>query len=173
MIEWLQGFSGTKSSGINMERIELENLRKEISKYKNKYHEDHEMIVKTEESEHSDKEDQDKVDELLYQKQLKTKGKGGRSSVSAEVYGKYYNRDNFIARVIEKSASQIERIKNIVGKSFMFNNLDDKDTKTIIDAMDESKFRKDDIVITQGEHGDILYLIEEGDLKCYRKMVNI
>ena len=46
MIEWLQNFSGLKSIGPNMERIELENLRKEMSKYKKKYaKEDEEMIV--------------------------------------------------------------------------------------------------------------------------------
>lgn len=37
MIEWLQNFSGLKSSVPNMERIELENLRKEMAKYKKKY----------------------------------------------------------------------------------------------------------------------------------------
>ena len=48
MIEWLQNFSGLKSSGPNMERIELENLRKEMNKYKKKYaKEDEEMAVKS------------------------------------------------------------------------------------------------------------------------------
>jgi hypothetical protein len=37
MIEWLQNFSGLKSVGPNMERIELENLRKEMSKHKKKF----------------------------------------------------------------------------------------------------------------------------------------
>ena len=37
MIEWLQNFSGLKTSGLNMERIELESLRKEMSKYQKKY----------------------------------------------------------------------------------------------------------------------------------------
>lgn len=46
MIEWLQNFSGLKSTGPNMERIELDNLRKEMSKYKKKYaKEDEEMEV--------------------------------------------------------------------------------------------------------------------------------
>jgi hypothetical protein len=49
MIEWLQNFSGYKSTGINMERQELENLRKEMAKYKKKYQkEDEEMVVKSE-----------------------------------------------------------------------------------------------------------------------------
>jgi len=46
MIEWLQNFAGLKTAGPNMERIELDNLRKEMSKYKKKYaQEDEEMAV--------------------------------------------------------------------------------------------------------------------------------
>lgn len=49
MIEWLQNFSGLSSYGKNMEKIELENLRKEMAKYKIKYEkEDHEMKVHSE-----------------------------------------------------------------------------------------------------------------------------
>ena len=51
MIEWLQNFSGLKTSGLNMERIELESLRKEMAKYTIKYEkEDDEMRVHTESS---------------------------------------------------------------------------------------------------------------------------
>jgi len=51
MIEWLQNFSGLKSYGLNMEKIELEILRKEMAKYKKKYEkEDDEMRVNTESS---------------------------------------------------------------------------------------------------------------------------
>jgi hypothetical protein len=49
MIEWLQNYSGYKSAGINIERQELDLLRKEIAKYKKKYlKEDDEMVVKSE-----------------------------------------------------------------------------------------------------------------------------
>lgn len=44
MIEWLQNFSGQKSHGPNMERTELENLRKEMAKYKKKYAGDDEEL---------------------------------------------------------------------------------------------------------------------------------
>ena len=48
MIEWLQNFTGLKSSGPNMERVELENLRKEMARYKKKYaKEDEEMNVQS------------------------------------------------------------------------------------------------------------------------------
>ena len=50
MIDWLQNFSGLKTSGINMERSELDSLRKEMAKYKKKYEkEDDEMIVNSDE----------------------------------------------------------------------------------------------------------------------------
>ena len=46
MIEWLQNFAGLRSSGPNMERIDLKNLRKEMARYKKKYaKEDEEMQV--------------------------------------------------------------------------------------------------------------------------------
>ena len=52
MIEWLQNFSGLKSNGPNMERTELENLRKEMARYKKKYAvEDEEMEIKSNVSE--------------------------------------------------------------------------------------------------------------------------
>jgi hypothetical protein len=52
MIEWLQNFSGLKSNGPNMERTELETLRKEMSKYKKRYAaEDEEMEIKSNASE--------------------------------------------------------------------------------------------------------------------------
>lgn len=35
----------------------------------------------------------------------------------------------------------------------MFNNLDDKAFKIVIDAMDTKEFKQDDIVINQGDDG--------------------
>lgn len=52
MIEWLQKYSGLTSNGPNMERTELENLRKEMARYKKKYAaDDEEMEVKSNASE--------------------------------------------------------------------------------------------------------------------------
>ena len=48
MIDWLQNFAGLKSTGLNMERIEFDNLRKEMAKYKKKYaKDDEEMVVQS------------------------------------------------------------------------------------------------------------------------------
>ena len=40
MIEWLQNYTGQNNKGVNMERMELESLRKEMAKYKKKYAEE-------------------------------------------------------------------------------------------------------------------------------------
>ena len=46
----------------------------------------------------------------------------------------------------------------------MFMALDDKDLKTVIDAMDDKKVSAKDFVIKEGENGDVLYIVESGDL---------
>lgn len=170
MIEWLQNYSGLKSSGPNMEKIELENLRKEMQKYKKKYaKEDEEMAVHSEsEEEEDDKEEQDRVDQIIQERKGQIAGRGQRSSVSAEVYGMFNKKENFQARVIEKSEDQKERIRNRVLQSFLFNSLEEKELDTVIDAFEEKKFTKDEHVINQGEQGDVLYLIEKGTLNCYK-----
>jgi hypothetical protein len=46
MIEWLQKYLGQGGKDKNMERLELDNLKKEIAKYKKKYEKkDEEMEV--------------------------------------------------------------------------------------------------------------------------------
>lgn len=51
MIEWLQNFSGIRNSVMNVEKNELDSLRKEMAKYKKKYEkEDQEMKVESDES---------------------------------------------------------------------------------------------------------------------------
>lgn len=50
----------------------------------------------------------------------------------------------------------------------MFSALDDRDLKTVIDAMEESLFKKGDKVIVEGDMGDCLYLIDNGKLDCFK-----
>ena len=44
----------------------------------------------------------------------------------------------------------------------MFKALDKDEKQIVIDAMEERKFKKGDQVITQGEEGDVIYIIESG-----------
>ena len=99
----------------------------------------------------------------------KAKKKGQRGGVSAEAYGKFNKKEDFVARVIPKTVKQIERIKTSVIHSFLFSNLDNKDLEIVIGAMDEKRFKSGEDVITQGDAGDCLYFVESGNLECYKQ----
>jgi cAMP-dependent protein kinase regulator len=95
--------------------------------------------------------------------------RGQRTSVSAEVYGMFNKKENFVAKVIPKSDEQRQRIISRVMQSFLFNSLEDSELNTVINAFEERKFSKGDYVIKQGDHGDVLYLVETGTLSCFKK----
>lgn len=53
----------------------------------------------------------------------------------------------------------------------MFMALDENEMEVVIDAMDEKKVKAGENVIVEGEDGDVLYVVEEGQLDCYKKFV--
>src|SRR4051794_35699068 len=52
--------------------------------------------------------------------------------------------------------------------AFMFSGLDDKEKQIVMDAMDEHRAKPGDPIITQGEEGDVLFVVESGTLSCYK-----
>jgi len=56
--------------------------------------------------------------------------------------------------------------------SFLFNTLEDKDFNSVLNAMEEKRFKSGDAVISQGEAGDVLYLIYQGHLDCFKVFVS-
>lgn len=89
-----------------------------------------------------------------------------RVSVSAEVFGKYHIKEAFKAQVIEKSHIVQDKIREKLTAAFMFMSLDDKDLQTVIDAMDEKHVKNKETVISEGEPGDVLYIVENGSYSC-------
>jgi cAMP-dependent protein kinase regulator len=81
----------------------------------------------------------------------------------------FNKKENFVARVVPKTEDQKKRIISRVTQSFLFNSLEDSELNTVINAFEEKKFSKGDYVINQGDHGDVLYLVETGKLSCYKK----
>jgi cAMP-dependent protein kinase regulator len=94
-----------------------------------------------------------------------------RVSVSAEVFGKYHSKLAFQGKVIKKSQEAQNKIHERLSVAFMFMSLDEKDMKVVIDAMEERQVNKGVTVITEGEPGEELYIVESGSLKCH-KMIN-
>jgi len=48
--------------------------------------------------------------------------------------------------------------------SFIFNTLEDKEVREILDISREKKFLKDDLIMQEGEKGDTMYLVVEGEV---------
>lgn len=51
----------------------------------------------------------------------------------------------------------------------MFSSLGDNERNIVIGAMEEKKFKPGDWVIKQGEDGNELYVVDIGELDCFKK----
>ncbi|CAD8120413.1 unnamed protein product [Paramecium sonneborni] len=114
-------------------------------------------------SEEDNAEDVDELEKAVRKEQQ------FRTSVSAEVYGLYNKKEDFKPRVIPKSQDQRERIENKLSGVFMFQGLDQNEKNIIIDAMEEKHFNAGDWIINQGDDGNELYVVAQGQLDCYRR----
>ena len=92
-----------------------------------------------------------------------------RNSVSAEVFGQFNKKNAYVPKVINKSEDQKRRIRERLDQSFMFKMLEESDKKIVVDAMEEKRYSKGDIVIKQGNDGDMLFLVEQGQLRCTKR----
>merc|ERR1719375_926739 len=97
---------------------------------------------------------------------------GNRQSVSAEAYGDW-NKQNkqFVAPVYEKTEENMARIREILDKSFVFANVDDKQLDVLYKAMNKVTLKPEEKVITEGDVGDFLFIVDEGKLICYKEAV--
>jgi len=50
-------------------------------------------------------------------------------------------------------------------------NLDDPEMEVVIDAMDERKVSAGTNIIVEGEAGNDLFVVEEGELDCFKQFV--
>ncbi|KAL7067480.1 putative cAMP-dependent protein kinase regulatory subunit [Cryptosporidium serpentis] len=111
--------------------------------------------------------DSDIVDHIPIPKNLLVRGP--RTSVSAEAYGAWNKIKPFTPPHYPKSKEQEDRIRVKLLEGFMFNSLDDDDLMTIIRACVETVVSKDTVIINQGDDGDKLYIIEKGQVDCFKE----
>ncbi len=149
----------------NEENENEENENEEKEENENEENENSEEENNSNKSQSEEEEDEIMNEEELRKKQQR-KGKSKRAGVSAEAYGEFNKKEDFIPRVIEKTEEQKNKIKKRIISSFLFSNLDQKELEIVINAMDEKKYKPNENVITQGESGDCLYVVEEGNLDC-------
>ena len=160
MVDWLQKTAGYNLNGLKPEeKEEFANLKREIVKYraKDKNNLDFEQS-----------EEEDIVYDMDDENRKVRKNIEGRKAISAESYGKFNKTEKFKPRYIQKSDSQITRIKGRILQSFLFNTLEAKDISIVIGAMEEKAFSSGDVVIQQGDEGDCLYIVDSGELDCFK-----
>ena len=153
MLEFLQKEYNYTTTGLTVdEKKELEQLRQEIQKYRQiEQGIGREQEIENNNSDLSgnESEEEDKLDKEFEQRLKKRQQKGHkkRTAVSAEVYGEFNKKEDFIARFIPKTEDQIKKIKQHVLVSFLFSNLDQKELDIVIGAMEEKRYDKGEYVI--------------------------
>jgi len=95
----------------------------------------------------------------------------GRCSVSSEAYGRFNKKEDFVPIVIPKTEEVKAQIRDKLNECFMFNALEDHEVTIVIDAMKVEEISSGTVIINQGDDGDVLYVIGEGQLDCHRTMV--
>jgi len=95
---------------------------------------------------------------------------GNRTSVSAEAYGDWNKqKTNFEPPVYEKTSEQADRIRGMLKKSFIFETIDDKNLEILVKAMHKVELKDGEKIITEGENGDYLFVVDEGKLDCHKE----
>lgn len=89
----------------------------------------------------SDSDSEEAKAELLRRleekKKKKLDKKNSRQGISAQVFGQFNKKADFVAKVIPKSAETKQEIKKLIQKSILFKNLNRDDLNIVIDAMEE------------------------------------
>jgi len=94
-----------------------------------------------------------------------------RASVSAEAYGSWNQKKPFDPPKHTKTEEQAERLRRILSRSFMFSSLAKADFDVVLLAMKEVSFLPGEQIIKEGDDGDFLCLIEEGNPEC-KKLID-
>lgn len=175
MINWLRKRCGSAAGtshrvGLSSKNQQLKNELKQVKGCL----EEAGTTIKSEEkgdaAEDEEEEDDDDGEEPeSFRKAEESLGKA-RQSVSAEAYGQWNQKKVFNPPVHSKTDGQKQRLKNTLGKSFMFLALQPTDMETVLMAMQEKNFEKGQTVINEGEDGDYLFVIEKGSLDCIKSI---
>lgn len=125
-----------------------------------------------EEEEESEEEEDDGGEELPPPPPPSYMSRGPRASVSAEAYGQWNQVKEFKPPVHAKTDDQKKRIQGVLEQSFLFSSLGPKEMEVVIDAMQEKVVEANFKLIEQGDDGDALYVVEEGQMDCYKKQAD-
>eukprot|EP00401_Gymnodinium_catenatum_P007895 CAMPEP_0117514072 /NCGR_PEP_ID=MMETSP0784-20121206/29882_1 /TAXON_ID=39447 /ORGANISM="" /LENGTH=313 /DNA_ID=CAMNT_0005309859 /DNA_START=41 /DNA_END=982 /DNA_ORIENTATION=+ len=114
-------------------------------------------------NESEEEDDEDLVPPEGFCERVSAKSRG---SVSAEAYGEWNKTIAFDLPVIPKTEEQTERLTVCLNDCFLFSCLEPSSMAAVIGAMEELHISRLQRVITQGEQGECLYVVEKGSFSC-------
>jgi len=88
---------------------------------------------------------------------------GRRGAICAEPIG----TSTVSLRVVPKSKEASDRLSAALKKHIMFAHLEDEERQAVFNAMFESRYKKGDVIIRQGDEGDNFYVVEDGECDIY------
>mmetsp|Transcript_39278 Transcript_39278/g.83674 ORF Transcript_39278/g.83674 Transcript_39278/m.83674 type:complete len:405 (+) Transcript_39278:99-1313(+) len=170
MVSWLRKRSGLSAVGEQMS-LSAKNkaLKQELKQIKHSIEEAGQAMGAHQDEEEEEEDDDDECDEIPESfKKPEGQMNRARQSVSAEAYGQWNQKKAFTPPSYAKTDDQKDRLTKTLLKSFMFSSLEKKDMETILMAMEEVKIKAGEKVITEGDDGDFLFVIETGSLECIK-----
>jgi len=174
MITWLRRRCNAPASSHCRESVKVQNeaLKKELGSTQN-FVEEVSMCVgqsKSKEDDDASEEEDDDVEDEPAPPPPDNRMKKARQSVSAEAYGAWNVKKEFTPPQYPKPEEQTNKLKRILGASWLFSSLDDKDLGVIVLAMKDESFEPGARILTEGDDGDFLFVIEQGSPLCKKKI---
>ena len=120
-----------------------------------------------EEESDDDEEMEARLEAELAAKANNPQHKCNRTSVSAEAYGQFNQKQAFTPPVHAKTDEQMERLEKLLASCWFFNALGKDEMKTVLLALQEVTLNAGDQPITKGDYGDFMFVIETGTLECH------
>lgn len=107
--------------------------------------------------------EEDDEDELMpLSDEFKPVARQPRISVSASVFGKWNQKQDFTPPQYPKSEALKLALKNKLESAFMFSSLNQNEFEIVLNAMHSVSKKAGEKVITQGTDGTHLYVVENG-----------
>ena len=171
MIQWLQNYSGTGIHGENFEKNELENLRKELKYYRKKYEKEmKEIEIVSEDEEPIGQEEQKSIDDEIRKKQQKKKYKRPTISDNVLFPEEIKNNSNYNSEQIGNYSEIFEKFKDKFQTLFFFKYLSPSELNEVYASFQTEEIEEGNTIFEQGEDADKLYLIDKGEITCWKTM---
>ena len=171
MIQWLQNYSGTGIHGENLEKAELENLRKELKHYRKKYEKEmKEIEIVSEDEEPIGQEEQKSIDEEMRKKQQKKKYKRPTISDGVSFQEIPKNNSNNNSQLIGNTSEIFEKFKDKFQSLLFFKYLSQNELNQVYASFQTEEIEEGNTIFEQGEDADKLYLIDKGEITCWKTM---